>query len=307
MADVQLIGVAPCYNEIQKGHLERFIRNAPKIVDGMIILDDASTDGSYERLCEVFPTVLRNKKNMFTRELFNQQRLIDTALEVYPNLTHILNMNIDTTFTPACFKDGPALLHKACTQFSNDYPMFFMREVHLWRSSAWWRCDGAWRWKEAERIYVRREKLEIKNKWYKGLHVSKDVADYEQSLHLTNVPGFHDVLGVHWGFSTRRDIEAKVRNYLSLEDWRSVPCPEVFKAHSVYSLLDEYNLSLRAVHPAWFGDELTQDVASETRKPKQISYYPLLVEYNVGKAECYRNHFKAITKFYNEAEEYYGQ
>lgn len=301
----KLIGIAPCYNEIQKGHLHRFLKNAPKLVDGLVLLDDASTDGSYELMCSATPNVIRNKKNMFVRELFNQQRLIDTALEIYPDLTHLINLNIDTTFTPVCFREGKALLHQACDSFGDKYPMFFIREIHLWRSTAWWRCDGAWRWKEAERIYCRRDKLEIKNRWYRGLHISKDVADFDDCLHLTNVPGYHDVAGIHWGFSTRRDIESKVKNYLSLEDWRKVPCPDNFKSHSVYSLMDEYDLSIRATHPSWFGEEVYEDSIRELRKPKKISYYPLLQEYNVAKAECYKNHFKMITQFYNETEEYY--
>jgi glycosyltransferase involved in cell wall biosynthesis len=46
--NVKLIGIAPCYNELSKGHLERFFINIPKVVDGLVVLDDASTDGSYE-------------------------------------------------------------------------------------------------------------------------------------------------------------------------------------------------------------------------------------------------------------------
>ena len=242
---------------------------------------------------------------MFMHEQFNQFQLIEKAVKEYPDLTHILNMNIDGTWTPACYRDGEALLHKACEEFSADWEMLNFRDVHLWRSTQWWPYDGAWRWRDAERIYVREHGLELNKKWAKGLHQGKNVTTPEHTLSVTRNKRYENALSIHWGFMSRTHIEQKVNNYLKLEGWRTVPCPDAFKAHSVYSLLDEYNLKVRAIHPGWFDEDLKSYLQVEPRKPKAISHYRLVKEYNPAKAECYKYHFEQELGYYSETEEYW--
>jgi glycosyltransferase involved in cell wall biosynthesis len=303
MKKVKIIGIVPCYNELSKGHLNRFITNIDKVVDGLVILDDASTDGSYERALEYTPNVIRNSKNLFLYEHMNTQVLINKALEIYPDLTHILSLNVDCTFSPSCFKEGEALIHKFCRDYPSQWDMFTIRNINLWRSKYWWRLDGSWKWHKAERVYIRDKGLEILDKWHFGLHQMRVTANLASTTCISQMNGFGDVVSLHWGLESKDLIKEKFHYYMRLEN-RSVPCPDFFHDANVFNLLDEYNLKVAQIAPNWIDSDIKKEI-TDFRRPKPISYYSDLLVHNERKAACYRDHFKKILGYHNEVEEYF--
>jgi glycosyltransferase involved in cell wall biosynthesis len=290
---MKLIGIAPCYNEVEKGNLDRFLENIPKVVDGLVLLDDASTDGSYERMLEHTPHVLKNKRNMFHYEQFNTKQLIQLALKVYPDLTHILTLNIDSTFTPSCYKDGEALIHKACHEFSDTFEMFYMRNINLWRSKCWWRADHLWRFEEAERVYIKDKGLSLTHGIKKGLHKGKTTAEYDNSFCITRAKGYDSAVSLHWGFTNKQKIVDKFHRYLSIE-YRKVPCPLGFRVTNVYKMIEEFEVDFRPVDLSWLEGDLVTEALEDLRRPQPISYHKELERYDVAKASCYKAHFETV-------------
>jgi len=299
---VKLIGAVACYNELSKGNLDRFLNNIKNVVDDIVFLDDGSTDGSYERLLEYTPNVIRNTKNAFMHEQFNTQLLLERALDLFPDLTHIMNLNIDGTFSPACFKDGEALLHKFCRDYSREWDMFTMREINLWRSSFWWRMDANWRWHKTERIYVKEKGLEILDKWHKGLHKLKLTSQIENTTCISQMKGFGDAVSVHWGFNSKKSVQEKFHRYMSLEPIK-IPCPETFFITNVFNMIDEFNVQLAQIAPSWIDEDIRKTIV-EFRRPRAVSYYSDILRYDESKAECYKNHFISKLGFHSEEEVY---
>jgi len=285
---VKLIGIAPCYNESSNGHLDRFLINIPKVVDGLVLLDDASTDDSLEKMREATPHVLVNKKNMFVFEQKNTKLLIDKALEVYPDLTHILTLNIDSTFAPCCFKDGDALIHK-CISEHTDVGMWKAKNLHLWRSPYWYRCDHGpgmdWDEDYAERVYVREHGLELLNINKPGLHHGKMTRTNNQR----NINEFYpEVLSLHWGFISRKHIADKFHYYMRTERV-PVPIPSRYRCTNNYKNLDEFDLEVAQVKKEWMDPDVP--LLPDKGKPLSLSYYSDIVKYDRVQAERYLDHF----------------
>ncbi|MBD3216667.1 MAG: glycosyltransferase [candidate division Zixibacteria bacterium] len=60
---MKIVGMAQIYNEIKSGHLKRCLDHYSKLCDEIVILDDASDDGSYEMEREYTTHIIRNEKN----------------------------------------------------------------------------------------------------------------------------------------------------------------------------------------------------------------------------------------------------
>jgi len=295
---VKLIGISPCYNELSLGHLDRFLNNIFKVVDGIVLMDDASTDGSYERMLEYTPNVLRNDVNRFIYEQDNTQRLINKALELYPDLTHILTLSIDVTFTPNCYKDGAAAIHKAV----HDYPdvgMWVMHNVHLWRSGYWQRVDKEWRNNECERVYVRSKGLELANKDKVGLHLGKVIAKRP----WWSVTGLdNEAKTIHWGYRHKENISKKFHHYQATAPTK-ICNPAAFRHNDMLRFLNEYDVELEPVSDSWFDSDIL-DRGEEKRKPRPVSFYQDIAKYDLAKANEYKAYFNRRLGFYTEDEMY---
>jgi glycosyltransferase involved in cell wall biosynthesis len=284
LSQIKIIGIAPCYNEIEMGNLDRFLRNIPKVVDGMVLLDDCSTDGSYERMKEVTKNVIRNQTNMFLWERRNTNLLIDWAAALYPELTHILSLNIDCTFPPSCFREGEALLHKACEKLSSQADMLRIRDIQLWKSDAWHRVDGWFGERHAERIYIKGKPFRMLDE-KRGLHLGKITST--NSLSITTVDGFEEVVSLHWGWDSERKILKKFHRYMSLEP-KAVPNPEDYHKFNEFSLLDEWNVKVEPIKLKWLEYGPVNHVL-----PKPTNYHLEIAKYDSFQADNYKEYFES--------------
>jgi len=73
----KIVAITQIHNELRKGHLERFFHYLSKVVDAMVIYDDASTDGSWEYAQKFTPHVIRGAKNDFANEWQHKKLMLE--------------------------------------------------------------------------------------------------------------------------------------------------------------------------------------------------------------------------------------
>lgn len=115
--------LVPIYNESEL--LSDFINHMSRFCDGMIFLDDGSSDGSYEQIQGDKMLLKVKKKRDFFNDLGNRNILLDIAY--YFNTEWLVFMDVDERFDER-YCDLKSLL----TQNEND--IFAFKFVHLWDS-----------------------------------------------------------------------------------------------------------------------------------------------------------------------------
>jgi len=125
------------YNDLKKGHLERFVQYIKPLVNELVVYDGGSTDGSYEYMLHHTPYVIRgNKKDLADRQKY-RQALLNEALKLRPDF--ILWLDADEVLT----SNAAEKLQGLCAYcVRNQMPGLSWQEIILWRSSTWQRVDG---------------------------------------------------------------------------------------------------------------------------------------------------------------------
>jgi len=119
----KILLLAPVYNEAKL--LPDFINHMSPFCDGMIFLDDGSTDNSYE-LIEGEKVLLKIKKQReFFDDINNRNRLLETAF--FFNAEWLLFMDIDERFDPRYCN-----LKRLAGQ--TEFDVFAFSIIHLWNS-----------------------------------------------------------------------------------------------------------------------------------------------------------------------------
>ena len=85
---------AQVHNE--EKHIPEWFDNMMKICDSAVILDDGSTDGTYELLRERLPekNIIRDKENDWSQEVIKHVRLYSHILDNF-NPSHIFTTSAD--------------------------------------------------------------------------------------------------------------------------------------------------------------------------------------------------------------------
>lgn len=129
---------------IVKNELQRFlpltVTALKEFCDTVVVLDDGSTDGSYEYLEQAGVRVKPNDgPTFFEHEGAARQRLLDWTLESNP--THILAIDADEVVA-----DGRAL--RAAIDYDDEQPVWTLVMEEVWKADEnhlWVRIDGGWR------------------------------------------------------------------------------------------------------------------------------------------------------------------
>ena len=244
----KIICISQIYNELRKENLERFWEYLQPVVDGLVVYDDGSTDGSYEYLLDKAIFILKGGDNDFVNEINHKKVLLEKALELKPDF--ILWLDADEVLTA----NAAAEIQNLCKHMDeNEIDGMSFHEINLWRSNSWQRTDNSYN----DGWFVRLWRVTPDLKFISqeaGLHQQQ----YPSSI--KKVEKANKVAVIHYGFASDRSLAFK---YL------------VYRAHgqsgwALERLLDEKTLQLKYVSKEIFPDGLfVEDPQPEKRSFEQ--------------------------------------
>jgi glycosyltransferase involved in cell wall biosynthesis len=234
------------YNEVESGHLERFLKYNLDLADFIIIYDDASTDGTYERCLEVTPHVIRGKDNEFEAEVYHKSLLLERAKLL--NADFVLWLDSDEVLSTG----GRDKIEQLCQQcIDEDLDALEFQMWNLWRSTEWKRTDTLFDQGWFPRLWrIKSDTRFIDTK--KGLHQANVPQTIKKKKRTT------EVAMLHFGFAS---LDYILRKFL------------VYRSHGMAGfqglrrLIDESHLKLELVPREKFPKDLYQS----SEKPNPIA------------------------------------
>lgn len=246
MKHYKIVAITQVHNELRKGHLERFFKYIPAIVDDVVVYDDASSDGSWEYAKKYTPHVIRGNKNDFTSEREHKKLLLKKALELQPDF--ILSIDADEVVADP---DGARLQQLAAWATEQDLDGVRLHDINLWKSNTYARTDNDFDTARFLRFWRVRENIAYEEVSKPGLHQSPAPDS------IKNVKDTDIVSLLHYGFATDKSIIAKYLTYAMLGQ----------KGQDLARLIDEHELQLRSVDSSLFPSGLWQEESKPTSRP----------------------------------------
>lgn len=224
----RLLALLACRDEMR--HLPGFLRNVGPQVDGIVALDDGSTDGSAE-LLERAPEVLEVLRNPPARaawdEMGNFRRLVEAALR--HRATWAVSVDADERL------ERQFRAHAERIIATGDHLAYAVRLRELWGSRDRYRADGIWGRKAPPRLFAVRPGQAFSDA---ALHAPKVPIEAVRSASV----GRADLEVYHLRMIEPEDRRARRERYERLD-------PEArWQPREGYAYLtDERGLELRAV------------------------------------------------------------
>ena len=191
------------YNEVESGHLERFLTLNEDLFDYLFVFDDASTDGTSSVLEPKADIYLRNKTNSFSNELENKQKLLEAVKSSQLEVDWLLWLDADEVLYMS--RGELEALLQLLEEKGADGARFPL--LNLWRSDYYVRTDNYYGtltkinlWKFSNHL-----RFEVRN----GLHQELSPVSLK-SIESCNFGV------VHYGFSKTEHILDKYLQYSSL-------------------------------------------------------------------------------------------
>jgi head-tail adaptor len=133
--EIKIAAFSQCFNELEKGNIERWIDQSRKWADILAVYDDGSNDGSSDILkneCEIY---IRGEKNDFRNELTHKNMLIK---KIPRSVDWIVWLDFDDVLET----DGVSRIRSFFVKAPGFVEGYMMRNVNLWRSENWERVDN---------------------------------------------------------------------------------------------------------------------------------------------------------------------
>jgi glycosyltransferase involved in cell wall biosynthesis len=254
---LKIVGMAQIYNEVKSGDLKRCLDHYSKLCDEIVILDDASDDGSYELEQEYTGHIIRNEKNAWDKNLETQNKalLLGKTLELSPDW--IISFDADEIYEKKLEnrKFLENMLRWATVKEINSLSFNWF---HLWLSENWYRTDKNLSIVSPPRMWRNIGNLEIDIT--PGLH---------QRLHPIEMenPYFLNITIVHYNSSSVEKLVDKIVNYMRLDtsrDYLSV-LNSVELGEVDYDWFNDCNMPMKQLCPdlEQCHDEIRQQVVEK--------------------------------------------
>jgi len=212
-------------NEVNTGHLKRFVDYNLEITDNRVALDDDSEDGTREILNLHFGHVIENQISLFASEILNKQKLLVTAREKFPDTDWFLWLDADELLLSSR-EEIEKLILDAEKDGSDSIELGL---VNLWRSEKYFRFDSGFN--DVKNIRLWKNLEHLKYKFKPGLHQPS----HPDGLRKTFRGSKLKIL--HFGFSSMNLICDKFLHYESSGQ----------RGQSLWRLIDESDLELREI------------------------------------------------------------
>lgn len=217
--------IAVCRNEAATGHIEKFLKWNVPLFDHILVYDDASNDGTVNRLKQAGINVLENDISIFCNELLIREKLLSEAKVRFPETAWFMILDLDEILT--CERaELIELIEQAelkkCTGVS-------FKLVNLWKSEEYFRTDEYFN--KVEKVHLWKNVSPMYFSGESGLH---------RELHPISIEAIYiqdSIRILHLGFSTREKIVRKFLRYKNLGQ----------EGRSLWRLIDERFMEAQAL------------------------------------------------------------
>lgn len=221
-----ITGFIQMRNELQSGHLERFIGWNSDLFDHVAVFDDASTDGSFEYFQNKnVDLIIRSEYCSFGSELANKCKLLQLAKQKFPDTDWFLWLDVDEVL----FTSREELEDLLTRAIQGDYSGVSFRLTNLWKDENYFRTDSGYDSLSNVRLWKNSVELEFTPET--GLHKLLHPKGIEKILEQQD---FHVT---HFGFATKELIARKFSYYRSFGQQGS----------NLWRLIDEASMALEPI------------------------------------------------------------
>ena len=311
---MRLVVAIPMYNEEEHIDLQMSNLFEADCFDDIFILDDGSTDGTWDLLNQYKTRyknihLIRNDINSIKAHGENRWKtLLDFTVSFNPDWVQI--RAADVIYSPQFGQ----LIRDRLLEI-NQQGGHFVRTPYLdlWRSNTWYRTDRVYGRASGSHLYVVMFKYNSNNYrwapehcktgWHQG-YVFPSSMDGLKSCDM-NPPEWNGfkIVALHYGFSTHEKIVNRFKKHLKIADdaskiGRSFRMPGSAQIPPVcewgsehlcgYLGFYEFDLKLKQIHPDWSNDYI------EEPRPVPKSLYNTILEYDSVRAAEYKALYNKI-------------
>lgn len=198
---MKIIGFLQVRNEIVSGHLSRFIERNLELFDKLYVYDDASDDGTPDRLEAHATFVLRAADQNFSNELHNKAQLLEKVKAECDEGDAILWLDTDEVLY-ASKTELQTLIRES---FWLGFDSISLPHRNLWRSTGWFRVDDNYNNLRPARIWKLSSSLSFPLR--SGLHITNEPTGLTATRKVDIFPV------VHFGFASTDLIVKKYEGY----------------------------------------------------------------------------------------------
>jgi hypothetical protein len=199
----KIIGFLQVRNEISSGHLDRFIKQNVPLFDYLVVYDDASDDGTAERIEPYCDVLVRGKMPLFGDELRSRQRLLQSSSHLASKQDFYLWLDADEVL----YTSKSELINICQKLNSEKFDGARLPHINLWRSNFFFRTDDHYDALYPVRLWRAGANLSFPVK--SGLHNEMHPLGMKSIARLTT-PSV-----VHYGFASDQLLEDKFALYQS--------------------------------------------------------------------------------------------
>jgi len=251
----KIIGFLQVRNEVASGHLDRFIQQNVPLFDHLVVYDDASDDGTAERIEPYCDVLVRGTMPLFGDELRSRQLLLDSSRHLVADQDFYLWLDADEVVY-STKQELVEICQRLCVE---KFDGARLPHVNLWRSDFYYRTDDYYDDLYPVRLWRAGANLSFPLK--SGLHNEMHPLGMNSIERLT-MPSV-----VHYGFASNQLLEDKFALYQSYGQ----------RGRNLYRLISEEGRTLERLDTRTdrLGDRFDPTIGATAEEPEirnQISW-----------------------------------